>query len=74
MKEIFKITVDLDTVRPREPQRVLPEILSAGEIKLLLDITENLKHKAMGTTVYALGLRSGELIIPICDCNVAKIN
>lgn len=31
-QEIFKITVDLDTVRPREPQRVLPEILSAEEI------------------------------------------
>lgn len=62
MHEIYKITVDLDTVRPREPQRVLPEILAAAEVKRLLEKTENLKHKAMLTTVYALGLRSGELI------------
>jgi site-specific recombinase XerD len=27
-----------------------------------LDLTKNLKHKAMLTTIYALGLRSGELI------------
>ncbi|MCL4164664.1 UNVERIFIED_CONTAM: hypothetical protein GTU68_007824 [Idotea baltica] len=28
----------------------------------MLDLTVNLKHKAMLTTIYALGLRSGELI------------
>lgn len=62
MQEMHNNLVDLDTVRPREPQRVLPEILSATEVKRLLDLTANKKHRAMLTTVYALGLRSGELI------------
>ena len=62
MLEIHKITVDLDTVRPRSPQRVLPEILSAEEVKQLINKTVNKKHQAMLTTIYALGLRSGELI------------
>lgn len=60
--EIHKIAVDLDTVRPRSPQRVLPEILSAEEVKQLINKTVNKKHQAMLTTIYALGLRSGELI------------
>lgn len=62
MFEVHKKVVDLDTVRPRSPQRVLPEILSATEVKKVLTLTTNKKHKAMLTTVYALGLRSGELI------------
>lgn len=62
MLEIHNTIVDLDTVRPKSPQRVLPEILSATEVKMLLDLTKNIKHKAMLTTIYALGLRSGELI------------
>ena len=59
---MHNIQVDLDTVRPRKPQRVLPEILSLQEVKTLLHKIENVKHKAMLTTIYALGLRSGELI------------
>ena len=62
MLQMYSIEIDLDTVRPRQPQRVLPDILSAAEVKALLDKTTNLKHKAMLTTIYALGLRSGELI------------
>lgn len=62
MKEMYGTHLDLDTVRPRKPQRVLPDILSLQEVKKMLDLTENLKHKAMLTTIYALGLRSGELI------------
>lgn len=62
MKEIHNSHLDLDTLRPRKPQRVLPEILSLKEVQLLLERTENLKHRAMLTTIYALGLRSGELI------------
>lgn len=62
MSEMHKITLDLDTVKPRKPQRVLPDILSKEEVKRILDVTSNAKHKAMLTTIYALGLRSGELI------------
>ena len=62
MKEMHATVLDLDTLRPRRPQRVLPDILSRSEISQLLKKTKNLKHRAILTTVYALGLRSGELI------------
>jgi site-specific recombinase XerD len=62
MQEMHGKHIDLDTLRPRRPQRVLPDIFSLEEIKQMLDLTENIKHRAMLTTVYALGLRSGELI------------
>ena len=62
LREIFATNVDFDTLRPRQPQRVLPDILSLEEVKRILELTSNLKHKAMLTTIYALGLRSGELI------------
>ncbi len=62
MKEMHNCQLDLDTLRPRKPQRVLPEILSLKEVKRMLSLTQNIKHRAMLTTIYALGLRSGELI------------
>ena len=62
MKEMHTVIVDLDTLRPRKPQRVLPDILAKSEVAQLLKNTKNLKHRAMLTTIYALGLRSGELI------------
>jgi len=62
MGEVHKVKLDLDTLRPRRPQRVLPDILSKKEVKELLNVTTNLKHRAMLTTIYGLGLRSGELI------------
>ena len=62
MLECHNTVVDLDTIRPKTPQRILPEILSTKEVKQLLDGTQNIKHKAILATIYALGLRSGELI------------
>lgn len=61
-KEQLRQEVDLTALRPRSPQRVLPDILSAHEVKAILHHTPNLKHKAALTTIYALGLRVGELI------------
>ena len=40
----------------------LPVVLSKSEIKGLLAATYNLKHKAVLSTIYALGLRVGELV------------
>ena len=61
-KEALSQDIDLSSLRPRSPQRVLPDILSTYEVKKILDHTTNLKHKAALTTIYALGLRVGELI------------
>ena len=62
LKEMCNMEVDFDTLRPRSPQKILPDILSKQEVKRLIDLTKNIKHQAMLTTIYALGLRSGELI------------
>ncbi len=70
LKEMHSREADFSTLRPRSPQRVLPDILSLTEVKLILDRTENVKHKAMLTTIYALGLRSGELI----DLEIAHLD
>ena len=37
----------------------LPVVLSKPEVKDLLSVTVNLKHKAVLATIYALGLRIG---------------
>lgn len=54
--------LDLTTVAPRKPQKVLPDILSMEEVKRLLAKITNEKHRTAILTIYALGLRSGELL------------
>ena len=54
--------LDLTTVAPRRPQQVLPDILSIEEIKAILAQITNEKHRIAILTIYALGLRSGELL------------
>lgn len=41
-------------------RKKLPVVLSKSEIKAILDVTTNLKHKAMLMTIYAAGLRISE--------------
>jgi site-specific recombinase XerD len=47
--------------RPRK-ERKLPTILSKQEVNLLLDLSVNIKHKCILTTIYSAGLRRSELI------------
>lgn len=47
--------------RPRE-EKYLPEVLSKEEVKLLLNATDNLKHKAILMTIYSGGLRVSEAV------------
>jgi integrase/recombinase XerD len=61
MKEMYNIPLDLQTLTPRKPQRVLPDILSKEEVTAMLNRTANLKHKSILATIYSLGLRTGEL-------------
>jgi integrase/recombinase XerD len=55
-----KIAVE-DIHRPRREKR-LPNVLSKQEVKHILGETNNLKHKAMLSLVYACGLRRSELL------------
>lgn len=47
--------------RPKREKR-LPTVLSKDEVKRLLAVTANLKHRAILTTIYASGLRMSEVI------------
>lgn len=47
--------------RPKKEKR-LPTVLTKGEINLLLNSIDNLKHKCILSTIYSAGLRRSELI------------
>ena len=47
--------------RPKT-QKLLPNVLSKEEIKLILNAHGNIKHKAMLSLIYSCGLRRGELL------------
>ncbi len=61
-KEMYNRWLNLDALRPRKRPENHPPVLSKQEIDRILNLTKNLKHKAILSTVYALGLRSSELI------------
>ena len=61
-KEMHRLDMDFYNVYPRERAHALPIILSTQEVGKILEGCTNIKHKTMLTVVYALGLRSGELI------------
>ncbi len=50
-----------DIERPRKG-RHLPEVLSKEEIKAMLDVAENKKHKCLIAIIYTCGLRRSEAI------------
>ncbi|MBP2833060.1 tyrosine-type recombinase/integrase [Aquimarina sp. U1-2] len=62
LSEIHHQKLDFSPVYPTQKPQPLPDIISAEEVKRIFEAVNNIKHKTMLTTVYALGLRSGELI------------
>ncbi len=50
-----------DIERPRKELK-LPGVLSKEEIKAMIQVTENLKHKTILTTLYSCGLRLSEVL------------
>ena len=50
-----------DIERPRK-ESTLPEVLSKGEIELMIIRNKNLKHKALIALIYSCGLRRSEAI------------
>lgn len=58
----LKLDVEVHCIeRPRKEKR-LPIILSHAEVKLLIDCTVNMKHKALLSLIYSAGLRVSEAI------------
>ena len=52
---------DLTQLRPKK-DKALPKVLSAEEVKAILNNTENLKHRCILLTAYSAGLRVSEVL------------
>ncbi len=58
--------------RPKRP-KLLPNVLSKEEVKLILNAHGNIKHKAMLSLIYSCGLRRSELLnLKIKDIDSAR--
>lgn len=52
----------VDKIHRPKRAKVLPNVLSKEEIKLILNAHSNIKHKTMLSLIYSCGLRCGELL------------
>lgn len=66
IKKIYELVdnqkIALDYLYPKRKETKLPTFFSQDEVRKLLNACENLKHKAILTTIYSCGLRLSELI------------
>lgn len=66
IKKIYELVnnqqIELNYLYPKRKSTQLPTFFSQGEIRKILNASENLKHKAILTTIYSCGLRLSELI------------
>ncbi|WP_396186491.1 tyrosine-type recombinase/integrase [Flavobacterium sp.] len=61
-KTIRETKIEIDKIHRPKRAKVLPNVLSKEEIKLILNAHNNIKHKAMLSLIYSCGLRRSELI------------
>jgi len=61
-KRVLKIAWDDEEVPAMKRDRNLPTVLTPQEINAIIDVTDNLKHKAIIATMYSSGLRVSEVI------------
>jgi len=54
--------IELDKIHRPKREKLLPNVLSKEEVKLILNAHSNLKHKTMLSLIYACGLRRSELL------------
>jgi integrase/recombinase XerD len=58
---------------PKSNEKKLPIVLSKEEVKRILDHTNNLKHKAILSTIYSAGLRLSEVVnLKIADIDSVR--
>lgn len=69
-REILHSKLDVETIeRPRREYK-LPNVLSKEEVKSILEVLTNVKHRTMLSLIYACGLRRSELLnLKIGDVN-----
>ncbi len=54
--------IDIELIHRPKRAKVLPNVLSKEEVRLILNAHNNLKHKVMLSLIYSCGLRCGELL------------
>jgi integrase/recombinase XerD len=54
--------MDEELIHRPKKGKILPNVLSKEEVKMILDAHSNIKHKAMLSLIYSCGLRCGELL------------
>jgi integrase/recombinase XerD len=59
---VTETKIELDKIHRPKREKVLPNVLSKEEVKMILNAHSNLKHKTMLSLIYACGLRCGELL------------
>lgn len=65
--KLFFITVgdrkiEIENIHRPKRSKVLPNVLSKEEVKVILESHSNIKHRAMLSLIYSCGLRCGELL------------
>ena len=61
-KTIRETKIDIDKIHRPKRAKLLPNVLSKEEVKLILNAHSNIKHKMMLSLIYSCGLRCGELL------------
>jgi len=59
---IQSIKMETEKIHRPKREKLLPNVLSKDEIKLILNAHSNLKHKTMLSLIYSCGLRRSELL------------
>ncbi|MBG6187084.1 tyrosine-type recombinase/integrase [Flavobacterium sp. CAN_S2] len=54
--------IEIDKIHRPKRAKILPNVLSKEEVKLILNAHSNIKHKTMLSLVYSCGLRRSELL------------
>lgn len=61
-KDVLDVDIHLEFLLPKFTPKKIPLILSSKEVRALIKITNNIKHKSMISVAYGSGLRVSELM------------
>jgi integrase/recombinase XerD len=54
--------IEIEKIHRPKTEKILPNVLSKQEVKLILNAHSNIKHKTMLSLIYSCGLRRSELL------------
>jgi len=59
---VFETRMQIDKIHRPRREKLLPNVLSKEEVKMILNAHSNIKHKVMLSLIYSCGLRRSELL------------